>query len=152
MKASYRWGRWRTTWCWGERAFPCEKAAAVGGSLPAFPPLAPRTRRKVATFSTSDSSKSSPQRRGAVKVTPELGSTRRVASPSPARPPATPKRTEGSGDASLHPIRQNVQTIPELNVSRSAGGRKGAKRAPNPVSHHRGMNPSETEPQLGSRG
>lgn len=96
-------------------AFLCEMAAAVGSSLP-------RIRRKLSTFSTSDSSKCGQQRRGTVKVTPKLRSPR----PSPSgecggsllphrrgHPKAkTFKRTEDSGGASLHPIRQTVQTSP----------------------------------------
>lgn len=139
-------------------AFLREMAAAVGSSLP-------WTRRKLATFSTSDSSKSSQQRRGTVKVTPKLRSPR----PSPSgkcggkcggsllphqrgHPKAkTFKKTEDSGGASLHPIRQTVQTSPS---STSAGMREKKKKniiwwqAPNHVFHHWGINPSETEPQL----
>lgn len=102
-------------------AFLCEMAAAVGSSLR-------RIRRKLSTFSTSDSSKCGQRRRGTVKVTPKLRSPR----PSPSgecggsllphrrgHPKAkTFKRTEDSGGASLHPIRQTVQTSPS---SMSAG-------------------------------
>lgn len=105
-------------------AFLREMAAAVGSSLP-------WTRRKLATFSTSDSSKSSQQRRGTVKVTPKLRSPR----PSPSgkcggkcggsllphqrgHPKAkTFKKNGGFWRRIAAPDPSNRANIPELKVS-----------------------------------
>lgn len=99
----------------------CATEAAVGSSFP-------RTRRKLSTFSTSDSSEPRRHREGYAETpltTAEpVRPMRRSSSPPSARPPKDAKafkRTEDSGGASLHPLRQRARTSPS-SMSAGLGG------------------------------